>query len=81
MIYFKLHEYISLFDIDSDHPQQFNQLFFILYSSIHFWFKHKSTTHPRFQLTGIRINDLQIMTVILCHWDACPNNSAIRDLF
>ena len=46
-----------------------------------FWFKYgldRTTTHPKFDLTGVRTRDLQIMTVgyFSCHRDACSNRLA-----
>ena len=39
-----------------------------------------STMNAKFDLTRVRMHDLQIMTVHFCHWDACSNHSAISDL-
>ena len=36
----------------------------------YFWFKYdldRSTTHPKFDPTGVRTHDLQIKMYILCH--------------
>ena len=49
---------------------------------LYYWFKFdldRSTMHPKFEPTGIRIHDLQIMD-ISCHWDAYLTLWAIKDL-
>ena len=42
----------------------------VMYGILYFWFKYaldRSTMHPKFNPTGIRSRDLQIMKYILCH--------------